>query len=100
MAWKKCLTAFLIFLLLFSFVPMVNAEGPDKPLEEHPWEEVKSVTPPKFESPELVTNAIETYFFSVSPFCSGIFMLVVEKKCQGEVRKEQSAITVSLPRKK
>jgi hypothetical protein len=100
MTWKRWLITFLIFLFFFPLIPLVNAGGPDIPFEEHPWEEVKSTLPPKSENPELVPTVNSIYFFSVSPVHSAFFVLVVEKKCQGEVKKEQSAKTVSLPRKK
>jgi len=100
MTLRKCLTAFLILLFFWPLIPLVNASGPEEPLKEHPWEEVKSVLPPNIEKPDLVPSGYNAYFFSVSPFHPGLFILVVEKKCQEVVKKDLSAKTVSLPRKK
>jgi hypothetical protein len=81
-------------------VPLVNAGGPEVPMEEHPWEEVKSVLPPRFQNPELTPSVRSIYFFSVSPLHISLFMLVVEQNYQEVVKKDLSAKTMSLPRKK
>jgi len=100
MALKKCLAVFLISLFFWPLIPLVNAGGPDEPLKEHPWEEVKSVLPPRTENPELITLVNSIYFFSVSSSQPNLLILVVEKKCQEVVKKELSAKKESLPRKK
>ena len=98
MTFKKWLVAFLILLFIFLLTTLVYAGPGDEPVKEHPWDEVKS-NPTIIKQPYSVPVLVNTYFYSVLPFNSGVFILVVEKK-QEVVRKDLSVKNISLPRKK
>ena len=99
MTFRKWLVAFLILLFLSPLILTVHAgPGPNEPVPEHPWDEVKSV-PTIVKQPYSMPVLENTYFFSVLPFNSGVLVLVVEKK-QEVVKKELSVKNYSLPRKK
>lgn len=99
MTYKKCLIVFLIFLFFFSLAPLLNAGGPNTPFEDHPWEEVKRSSYPHNGNRVVVSTVKNIYFFSLLPFQPNL-VIVVERKSQEEIKEEQSAKTVSLPRKK
>lgn len=99
MTFRKWLVAFLILLFLSPLIPLVYAgPGPNEPMLEHPWDEVKS-NPTIIKHPYSVPVPNSVYFYSVLPYNSGVFMLVVEKK-QEVVKKDLSVKNISLPRKK
>lgn len=99
MTFRKWLVAFLILLFLSPLIPAVYAgPGPNEPLLEHPWDEVKS-NPTIIKHPYSVPIPNSVYFYSVLPYNSGAFILVVEKE-QEVVKKDLSVKNYSLPRKK
>ena len=102
MTSRKCLAVFLILLLFFPLVPLVYAGGPDTPVREHPWEEVKKeFPPPKPERHEfLEVDLICPYFSGPSIHFPNIMILVMEKDFQEEIKKDCTEITRTLPRKK
>jgi hypothetical protein len=99
MTFRKWLVAFLILLFLSPLILTVHAgPGPNEPVPEHPWDEVKS-NPTIIKQPYSVPVRNSVYFYSVLPYNSGVFILVVEKK-QEVVKKDLSVKNYSLPRKK
>lgn len=99
MTFRKWLVAFLILLFLSPLILTVQAgPGPNQPVPEHPWDEVKSV-PTIVKQPYSVRALGNTYFYSILPYKTGVLVLVVEKK-QEVVKKELSVKNYSLPRKK
>jgi hypothetical protein len=101
MTFKKWLAAFLILLLLLPLAPLAfGGPGPNQPVNEHPWDEVHSILPTIIKHQQTYTTLNKVYFYSVLPFNSGVFMLVVGEKKQELVKKDLSVKNFSLPRKK
>ena len=103
MTSRKCLAVFLILLLFFPLVPLVYAGGPDAPVREHPWEEVKKGFPPpkKHVRHELLeVDEICPYFTGSPIYYPSVLRLVINKDLLEEIKIGCSAITRSLPRKK
>ena len=99
MTFRKWLVAFLILLLFSPLILTVHAgPGPNEPVLEHPWDEVKS-NPTIIKHPYSIPVPSNVYFYSVLPYNSGAFILVVEKK-QEVIKKDLSVKNYSLPRKK
>jgi hypothetical protein len=99
MTFRKWLVAFLILLFLSPSILTVHAgPGPNELVLEHPWDEVRA-NPTVVKQPYSVPVRSSVYFYSVLPYNSGAFILVVEKK-QEVVKKDLSVKNISLPRKK
>ena len=101
MTFRKWLVAFLILLFLSPFIPTVYAgPGPNEPVPEHPWDDVNYVPPTIIKQQHIYPALNKVYFYSVLPFNSSVFMLVVGDKKQEVVKKDLSVKKVSLLRKK
>ncbi|MDH4222304.1 MAG: hypothetical protein OEV55_02065 [candidate division Zixibacteria bacterium] len=101
MTSRKCLAVFLILLFFLPFVPLANAGGPDKPMLDHPWEEVKKDFPPKPVKPQFILPEGISSILMLSPgYFPNLIVPVVKISCKEEVKKDCSEITRSLPRMK
>jgi hypothetical protein len=101
MTLRKCLTPFLILFIFSVSVPLVYAGGgPNDPVLEHPWEELRRAQPTITRNPDLTPSIHQIYLFSIPLFNSGVIILVVKEKNQEVVNKDVSVKNVSLPRKK
>jgi hypothetical protein len=101
MTFKKWLVVLLIFLLVLPLFPLAFAgPGPNQPVNEHPWDEVHAIAPTIVKQQQTYPALNKVYFYSVLPFNSSIFMLVVGEKKQEVVKKDLSVKNFSLPRKK
>jgi hypothetical protein len=101
MILRNCLTPLLILLLFSPLIPLIYAgDGPNAPVLEHPWEEVKRPQSTITRNSDLTPFIKQVYLFSVPLLNSGVIIVVVKEKSQEVVNKDMSVKNVSLPRKK